>query len=298
MFLAVMAVAALLTAPQEPAAEEQPELLQTQNRDFSSLLNTASPVRSGPPGVPVRLQIATGLNLPWLSDPFAQSGIGTFVAPSPGLQISAAGHSWYIEGAGQLIRSNIRERSTWASVHRGTTVFGLYAGLGGEFRETRFRHDVFALDGGELATDRRMTVGMGAAELGRGGYNEKNFRLSLLAGWYENEYSGIVQLGAFNGAAPLALDRTVITGMRVSGDNIPVGRVWLRCSLQYLRLVGTHSAFVPTAQWSGTAGILVRIWTPYKRKGLFLGLEGRFNDADPPLVPDRTIGLHFLWRLK
>lgn len=233
-----------------------------------------------------------------LNDPFGKLGVERITTYASGISLVTTGIWWEFKSSVLIASPASEKRDIDVSAHVSNELFGLRWGLGAEYRESESRHAVFDMHDADLATARRMRVGLGLIEVGSGDYNARSMRFALMSGWYTNSFTSVLRMSSFQGTEALALDESVIAGARLSSTNIRFARAQLHGSLQYARLVGGYSPFVPREQWTLIAGGLMPVWTLRKPRGLYLGIEGRFNSVTPALLPDSTIRVHVLWRFR
>lgn len=233
-----------------------------------------------------------------LNDPFGKLGVERITTYGSGVSLVTTGVWWEFKSNILVGPPATKQRDIDVSAHMSNELLGLRWGIGAGYRESKSHHAVFTMHDADIATSRRMRVGMGLLEVGSGDYNARSMRFALISGWYTNTYTSVMHMASFRGTEMLALDESVIAGARLSGSNLRFARAQLHGSLQYARLVGGHSPFVPREQWTLIAGGRMPVWTRRAPRGLYLGVEGYFNSVTPALIPDSTVRLNLTWRFR
>lgn len=260
------------------------------------------------------LALAGGEQYQSVCDPFGRLGtecIGV-MEPTASFQIGLRTHlpkipvstRWHVEGAGSIYEGPLTGSHAQLAAHIDTLRIGSTdSGLDGEFFFDHWDRQVIRLHSLQLGTTRHTLAAFAGIHVGLGDWQGFNARLSILSGYWQNQYRGTISNDTFSQDHSLAQDQSTLSRARLSVRNFPLGtRVTTRADLEYTRIwpVTDHtqrSSVTPADQFMGTIGaeVCLRQSVPCRLSGTVeLGLA----DHRVTLLGTTHLSVSLQWTLK
>ncbi|MEK7637899.1 MAG: hypothetical protein AAB375_00525 [Patescibacteria group bacterium] len=234
------------------------------------------------------------------ADPFGRNGIESFTASAPNGQLVVSGKTWYAKVSGRLLRGPVSGNTVDAEIQRHITLLGpIRIGIGLEGSDMGFFHSVARIGDTTLATDQQFRIALANVDFGLGAYNRNNVRIAFTAGYLTNIYESVLTVPSFVGNEPLVNDQCAVAGGRIRASDIRLlrDRLILNGSVEYLRIIGTRSAYTPDSELSGTAEATTRIGGNAQH-GLHIGVYGQLTRAEVSLRSSSSYGLRLIWKVR